>query len=85
MSIHNEFHKFLDFTRQNLGLNEQEVTRLGIDLSKEFGGSYVYVLKRFEATQRDKEIIASYNGRNIKELSEQYGLSARQIYNIING
>lgn len=85
MSIHNEFHQFLDFTRQNLGLNEQEVTRLGIDLSKEFGGSYVYVSKRFEATQRDKEIIASYNGRNIKELSEQYGLSARQIYNIING
>lgn len=85
MSIHNGLDQLLDFTRQNLGINEQEATRFGMDLSREFGGEYLYVSKRFEATQRDKEIISAYNGRNIKELSEQYGLSARQIYNIING
>ena len=84
MSIHNGLDDLLNFTKQNLGMDEGRVNQFGQDLAREFGGEYLYVSKRFVTSHRDKEIIAAYNGRNVKELAKQFGLCERQIYNIVS-
>jgi len=85
MSIHNDLDELIGFTQQHFGIDQQSARQFGMGLVKEFGGEYLYVSKRFATSQRDKEIIAAFNGRNIDELSKQYGLCARQIKNIVNG
>ncbi len=85
MSIHNGLDDLLNFTKQNLGMDESRVNQFGQDLAREFGGEYLYVSKRFMTSQRDKEIIAAFNGRNVKELAKQFGLCERRIQYIVNG
>lgn len=36
-----------------------------------------------DKTARDEEIIRKFNGRNIKELAREFGLSRRRIYSIL--
>lgn len=47
----------------------------------------LYISKRPGAMRkvRDQAILAKYNGRNVKALSTEFGLSPRMIFKIISG
>ena len=47
-----------------------------------FGGEQVYI-KKLDKAERDREIVAKFNGKNRKELAKAYGLSNHYIYAII--
>lgn len=80
----NSLDDLLELTKKHLGIDDHQANQFGRHVAKEFSGEYLYISKRFEKSYRDKEIIAAFNGRNIKELAERYGLSERQIHNIVN-
>jgi hypothetical protein len=63
----------------------QLALRLTEGLRAEFGGSQQYLSKgeRYNQQVRDRAIYAEANGRNIDELAHKYGLTPRQVYNII--
>lgn len=83
MRPHNDIDALVDFTKQNLSMDDHHADKFALDLARRFGGEYLYVNKRTLQCARDKEIRLSYNGRNAKKLAIQYGLSERQIYNIV--
>jgi len=72
----------LDVTRRTLGLNEDQTRLLGNTLKQEMNGR-VYINKPNQNEARNKEIRAAFNGRNIQELSRQYGLTDRMIREIV--
>ena len=43
----------------------------------------MYISRTHKKINRDNEIRKRFNGRNINNLSSDYNLTARQIYNII--
>lgn len=55
------------------------------DVCAAHGGSFMYVPKdmEFTLTKRDREIYDRYNGRNMPELVEQYGVTHTRIYQIV--
>ncbi len=83
MSQHHDIDAFIDFTKESLGINDQRADQFALDLSRRFGGEYVYVTKGIIKNNRDKEIRSAYNGHNVAQLARQYGLSERHIYNIV--
>lgn len=62
---------------------------IGLDglmaLASAMGGGYVYVphLKCLAMEARNRMICSAFNGRNLRELSIQYGLSRRRIRSIV--
>lgn len=84
MRQHNDIDALVDFTRETLAMDEHRADRFAQDLARRFGGEYLYVNKRILLTARDKDIRSAYNGRNANKLARQYGLSERQIYNIVS-
>jgi Mor family transcriptional regulator len=73
----------IDFTKQNLGLSEYQADQFGRKLVEHFscGNLYVGSLNRI---YRDRDIRSAFNGHNHKQLARDFGLSERQIYNIVN-
>lgn len=58
-----------------------------VELCKAFGGMPIYIPKvdaLFEA-QRNRQILAEYNGYNIASLAHKYNLSARTVQRILAG
>ena len=55
-------------------------------LRAELGGSQPYLAKgaSFELSVRDREILAKFNGRNHDALAREFGLTPRQIYNVVD-
>lgn len=47
-----------------------------------FGGEQVYI-KQPDKAERDREIVARFNGKNRKELAKAYGISNHYVYAII--
>lgn len=84
MRQHNDIDALVDFTKQTLGMDDQRADCFALDLARRFGGEYLYVNKRVINNSRDKEIRNAYNGHNANKLARIYGLSERQIYNIIS-
>lgn len=84
MRSHNDIEALVDFTKQALGMDDHHANRFALDLARRFGGEYLYVNKRVINNSRDKDIRASYNGHNAGKLARLYGLSERQIYNIVS-
>lgn len=82
MAKNEDFNAFMDFTKQSLGLEDSVVERFAQDLSRNFGGEYLYITNQVERMNRDKQIRSLYNGSNADELAEFYKLSKRQIFNI---
>ena len=54
-------------------------------LCGEWGGQQVYFPKNLYSSlsRRDREIAAKFNGANADDLAQDYGISARQIYCIV--
>lgn len=84
MRQHNDIDALVDFTKQNLGMDDHHADRFALDLARRFGGEYLYVNKRVINQSRDKDIRDAYNGHNAAKLARMYGLSERQIYNIVS-
>lgn len=55
------------------------------EISKLYGGTAIYipVYKRIIIGGRNREILRTYNGKNINELRLKYGISNQQIRRII--
>ena len=70
------------------GLEERSVT-LGHEIIEElrrhFGGEPLYFPKGcgYDIEQRNNAIIAKFNGHNYNALAREHGLSAREIYRIV--
>ena len=77
----NDLNRLLDVARQSLGLDEQQSKQLENGFRQEFASQNLYVDAGL--SKRDQEIRSGFNGRNHKALGEMYGLSERQIYNIV--
>lgn len=75
------FDQFMDFTRRNLP--SDLVQTFETNLRQEFGGDKIMVPKR-DNGQRNQNIRAEYDGRNIKKLASRYGLSESQINKIVS-
>jgi len=55
-----------------------------VEIIRDWGGGSVYI-PSFKTTHRNEEIRQKYkNGTSVKHLQREYGLSANQIYNIVN-
>lgn len=57
------------------------------ELAKQLGGSRVYFrsgMTTEERRQRDKRIRSEFNGRNIKQICERYGVKRSRLYQILN-
>ena len=81
-----EFHELIDFTQRVLNIDDATTQQYAHHLSRQFAGSRIYVSAHAEQRkERDREIRRSFNGKNISALARLYGLSERQIYNIVNG
>lgn len=77
----NDLNRLLDVARQSLGLDEQQSRKLENGIRHEFGSQNLYVDAGL--SKRDQEIRSAFNGRNHKELGVMFGLTERQIYNIV--
>ena len=55
------------------------------DICVEYGGRYMYVVKDYEYTlgPRDLEIYQMFNGRNIIQVTEKYGITHTRVYQIV--
>lgn len=84
MRTHNDIDALVDFTKQALGMDDHRADQFTMELARRFGGEYLYVNKRVISNSRDKDIRALYNGHNACKLARMYGLSERQIYNIVS-
>ena len=84
MAKNSDFNDFMDFTKKSLGLDEDTTNRFAEDLSRNFGGDYLYITNQIERLNRDKMIRSQYNGLNADELSKEFSLSKRQIFNIVH-
>lgn len=83
MAKNSDFNDFMDFTKKSLGLDEDTANRFAEDLSRNFGGDELYINNQIQRINRDKTIRSQYNGMNCDELSKQFSLSKRQIFNIV--
>lgn len=84
MAKNEGFFEFIDFTKQSLGLEESVVERFAKDLSRNYGGEYLYITNQWDRMTRDKKIREMYNGSNADALAEENKLSRRQIFYILN-
>lgn len=80
----NDLNDLVDFTKRSLGIDDHTADRFASDLSRNFGGNYLYVSKRHDQQQLKAEIRAQYDGTNISKLARQYGLSRQHVFNLIN-
>ena len=85
MAKNGVFFEFIDFTKQSLGLEDSVVERFAQDLSRNYGGEYLYITNQWDRIARDKKIREMYNGSNADALAEENKLSRRQIFYILNG
>jgi Mor family transcriptional regulator len=55
------------------------------DICVEHGGRYMYVVKDYEYTlgPRDLEIYRMFNGRNIIEVTDKFGITHTRVYQIV--
>ena len=74
----------IDFTKHNLGLDDHRADQFGRDFVKHFVGERMYISNHSHRTYRDRDIRSAFNGHNYKQLARDYGLSERQIYNIVH-
>lgn len=56
-----------------------------LDVSKIYGGYAVYIpiYKSIIREARNREIMSKYDGYNVRELANIYGISANHIYHIV--
>ena len=82
-----------EFVIQPDDLNEEQqqlAELIGLDnfakLVQVFGGTNIYIPKAeaFGRTMRNEKIRQEYNGRNVKILASKYGLTERQVYNLVD-
>lgn len=70
-------------------LGDTRLASLAVQLSEglcdELGGTQPYLSKgqRHKLSRRDRQILEESNGRNHDELARKYGLTPRQMYNIL--
>lgn len=76
-----DLSNLLNVTRTALGLNDDQTQHLGQTLQREMNGR-IYINKP-TLEPRNQEIRSAFNGRNLHELARQYGLSDRQIREIV--
>jgi Mor family transcriptional regulator len=80
----NDLYDLVDFTKRSLGINDQVADQFAKDLSRNFGGEYLYVSKRHDQQQLKEEIRSQYDGTNLSKLARQYGLSRQHVFNLVN-
>lgn len=75
----------------DLNEEQQQLAELiGMDnfakLVRVFGGTSVYIPKQdiFSRAVRNEKIRQEYDGRNTKTLAIKYGLTERQVYNLVD-
>lgn len=75
--------------KAELKLPDDKATELARDLVHdicvEHGGRYMYVVKDYEYTlgARDLEIYRMFNGRNIIQVTEKFGITHTRVYQIV--
>lgn len=79
----NTLDDIVDFMKRTLNLDDRAVNDISNKISYEFGGEFMYISRTHKKINRDNEIRRRFNGRNINNLSSDYNLTTRQIYNII--
>lgn len=71
-------------------LGDARVAPLALHLTEglraEIGGSQPYLSKGqgYELSLRDRQILDDFKGHNQEELARKYGLTVRQVYNILD-
>ncbi|MCK9988671.1 MAG: hypothetical protein AzoDbin1_05143 [Azoarcus sp.] len=79
---------YLQLRVEFTALSEAELARIALGLTerlrREMGGQQAYLPRgrSFELSDRDREIGATFNGRNLRELARQYDLSDVRIRQI---
>ena len=73
---------FFSVACDQLNLNDEQSRRFEQGIREQFSGQQIYIRKA-DTTDRNREIRASFNGRNHAELAKLYGLSERSIYDIV--
>lgn len=74
----------------NRGIPESEAARVGLDcaeyIRRAFGGDDLYIPKAisFELSKRDAEILDKFDGSNFKEITREYGITRRRLYQILH-
>ena len=96
MSLPDQYPEVLvdmaDCIRQRLCLNlpAAQAEPLTLDIIEaihiKFSGETIYIptTKTFDRAQRDKAILAEFDGGNHRAIARRYGLSLVRIYQIIN-
>ncbi|WP_109422770.1 Mor transcription activator family protein [Aggregatibacter actinomycetemcomitans] len=74
-----------EIKRQDLAVENKMIEKIVIAISHYMGGRAIYLPNgdRIKAALRDYAIYEDFNGKNMKQLSERYGLSEPHIYDII--
>lgn len=72
---------FVQFTSDRLKLDGKQTNQFYHEFAKQYGGNMFYISK---IEPKHREIRDSFNGRNYAELAKRYGLTERQIRNIVN-
>ena len=57
--------------------------RVAVKLSTDFGGQAIYINKQLANALRNKAICTAFTGNNYLALAKQYGVTERQIRNIV--
>lgn len=80
--------KFFEETlREVMGperFSEAEALEFKLRISREYGGSAIYVPK-VDRDARREAVLREFNGKNRKELCAKYGLSKAQFYRMLKG
>ena len=76
-----------ELLQEELGLSQPEAERVSGMLADRVGqgwaGIQVYIGKGAVVTERDRQILREFNGSNHAYLARKFGMTERQIYNII--
>lgn len=52
-------------------------------VGRDWAGQQIYIGRGLVISERDREIVCRFTGNNHAELASRYGLTERQIYNIV--
>lgn len=76
-------------TRREFAGDDAQAAALALELTEglraEIGGSQPYLAKgvAYELSERDRQILAKFNGNNHDALAREFDLTPRQIYSIL--
>lgn len=79
----------IDRVLSEAGMDEAAIEKARSDIEQRvrdaFGGQIIYVGKaRFLVAQKHAELVAAFDGKNVCELAERFGMSVPQVYRVLH-